>query len=148
MTTKTVLFALMAMWGVGLCGTAPTVAEDAATTSDSDSDVAAEAEASLTGRVWVRADGSDDLPGTMQVFLDDGTLVTDSCWETYRLSAWKYAGTQQAISWNEDGAEIKAEIKSLTASELVLRLDLGSDSVEQRFTAAKVPYVCPDMPKS
>ena len=37
-------------------------------------------------RVWVQAEPSD-MPGQMRIFLSDGTLVMDSCWEVYRLAA-------------------------------------------------------------
>ncbi len=44
--------------------------------------------------------------------------------------------------------DIKADIASLSADELVLSLKLiGGDVEEQRYTPASVPYVCPDMPK-
>ncbi|AKR56283.1 hypothetical protein XM25_10840 [Devosia sp. H5989] len=94
----------------------------------------------LTDRVWVQQD--TDLPGAMQVFLSDGTLISDSCWETHRLSAWKQVDATH-LSWEEDGMPISAEIVSLTADELVLKSPAG----EQRFKPADVPYVCPDMPK-
>jgi hypothetical protein len=28
----------------------------------------------------------------MQVYLSDGTLISDSCFETYRLSSWRLEG--------------------------------------------------------
>jgi hypothetical protein len=97
----------------------------------------------LLNRVWVRADETG-LPGPMQIFLANGTLVSDSCWETYRLSNWQQV-SDAAISWEEDGTTINADIATLSASELVLRLHLGSETQEQRFVPASVPYVCPDM---
>jgi hypothetical protein len=53
-----------------------------------------------------------------------------------------------SVSWNEDGTDIAADIVSVTAGSLVLSIKLGSDSVEERYTAAEVPFVCPDMPKA
>lgn len=102
--------------------------------------------ASLTDRVWVRADDASDLPGSMQLFLSDGTLVSDSCWETYRLSSWRMT-SDTTLSWTEDGMEIPAEIIELTEAELVLSLDLVSETIIQHFEPAQVPYVCPDMPR-
>ncbi|MCS6759651.1 MAG: hypothetical protein MO852_12395 [Candidatus Devosia euplotis] len=94
----------------------------------------------------MRVDTDQALPGPMQIFLADGTLVTDSCWETYRLSKWEQV-SDSAISWDEDGMTINADIANLIDTELVLNLKLGGDMLEQRFTTADVPYVCPDMEK-
>lgn len=143
MTSKAALFALLAMWGVGSTACLPAFAEDAAPTES-----AANAKTSKTGlvdRVWTKADG--DLPGVMKIFLSDGTLVQDSCWETHRLSAWELT-SDTALKWNEDGMDINADIVSLTDAELVLSLKLGNDAVEEKYVTATVPYVCPDMPKN
>jgi len=101
---------------------------------------------SLTERVWVRTDVSD-LPGSMQLFLSDGTLLSDSCWETYRLSNWRMTG-EDTLSWDEDGVTIPATIISLDEANLVLELELiGGETVTQSFEVAPVPFVCPDMPR-
>lgn len=99
----------------------------------------------LTQTVWVRAD-QPDLPGGMRIFLPNGTLVTDSCWETYRLVSWERTG-DQALRWNEDGKDIEAEVVSLSAQELTLRLKLIDGPHEERYQAATVPFTCPDMPR-
>lgn len=146
MTTKTALFALLAMWGVGgaaLCP--PALAEDAAATEATDGD-GTPAKRSFTNRVWVKAGAGDDLPGVMRIFLSDGTLVEDSCWETHRLSEWKMTSPTE-VSWNEDGVDIAAEIVSLSGDNLVLSVKLEGGAVEERYTVADVPYLCPDMPK-
>lgn len=142
MTTKAALFALLALWGVGTGVALPAYAED--TTTDAQAE-AQPLKRTLTNRVWVKQD-TGDLPGVMRIFLSDGTMVSDSCWETHRLSQWKMTG-DTAITWNEDGMDINAEVLSVSSGELVLNLLLGSDKVEERYTAATVPYVCPDMPK-
>jgi hypothetical protein len=144
MTTKTALFALLAAWGVGSAACVPAVAEDAPALEDED---ASPAKRSLTNKVWVKAGADDQLPGVMRIFLSDGTLVQDSCWETHRLSEWKMV-SDTAVSWNEDGMDIAADIVSLSDADLVLNLKLGNDTVEERYTLAEVPYVCPDIPKS
>ncbi len=82
----------------------------------------------------------------MQIFLDTGVLVSDSCWETYRLSNWRREGENKLV-WEEDGMAIEAEIVSLSDSELKLRLALVSETVDQTYQAARSPYVCPDMPR-
>jgi hypothetical protein len=87
---------------------------------------------------------SPDLPGVMRIFLADGTLVMDSCWETYRLARWRMP-TASELVWEEDGQEIRAEVES-RGEELVLRLHLVDGTIkEERYRPASVPYVCPDM---
>ena len=135
MDTKAAIVALMTVWGVGTCMSVPAGAEEGEDRANP-----------LLNKVWVRADADPALPGPMQIFLADGTLVSDSCWETYRLSKWQQV-SDTAISWDEDGMTINADIASLSDSELVLNLKLGSDMLEQRYVSATIPYVCPDMEK-
>lgn len=144
MDTKAAILALMSVWGVGTCATLPASAQDTDATEDAEE--AGERDNPLLNKVWVRADADPSLPGPMQIFLGDGTLVSDSCWETYRLSKWQQV-SDSAISWDEDGMTINADIASVTDTELVLSLKLGSEVQEQRFVTATVPYVCPDMVK-
>lgn len=143
MTSKAALFALLASWGVGTaCNVAPVLAEESSADDRADH---SPAKRSFTNRVWVRAD-SDDLPGVIRIFLSDGTLVQDSCWETHRLSQWQMT-SPTGFTWSEDGVDIAAEIVSVSASDLVLSVKLGNEAVEERYSAATVPYVCPDVPK-
>ena len=142
MTSKAALFALLALWGVGTCAALPAVAQEAVSDSQSEHEPA---KRTLTNRVWVKAD-TPDLPGVMRIFLSDGTMVSDSCWETHRLSQWRMT-SDTALTWNEDGMDINAVISALTSGELVLKLALGSETVEERYAAATVPYLCPDIPK-
>lgn len=143
MTTKTALFALLAAWGVG-CVELPAMAEEASVDAAADQ---TPLKRSFTNRVWVKEDAGNDLPGVMRIFLSDGTLVQDSCWETHRLSNWTMTG-DTALSWNEDGADIAASIVSVSNDELHLQLQLGGETVDERYVAAAVPFTCPDMPKS
>lgn len=99
----------------------------------------------LVNRVWIRSD-SDDLPGRKLIFLNDGTLVQDSCWETYRLSNWRRE-PPDVVTWSEDAAVTKAQVMSVSANELVLRMVMPNEPAEQRYRVATVPYVCPDMKK-
>ena len=82
----------------------------------------------------------------MRIFLADGTLVSDSCWETYRLSRWSREA-EDSIRWEEDGQAIHAQIVALSEDELRLRLALVSGSEHKRYEAAQAPFVCPDMPR-
>ena len=140
MTSKAALFALLAMWGVNSAGAAPAFAEETASGSATKS-----SKPGLVDRVWTKAGG--DLPGVMRIFLSDGTLVQDSCWETHRLSPWELT-SDTALKWNEDGLDIAADIVLLTDAELVLSLRLGDEVVEETYVAATVPFLCPDIPRS
>lgn len=144
MTTKTALFALLAMWGVSACVDLPAIAEDNVTEDQADD--MSPVKRSFTNRVWVKEGADSDLPGVMRIFLSDGTLVQDSCWETHRLSEWKMT-SDTGVSWNEDGMDINADIVSVDASSLVLSLKLVGGPTEERYVTATVPYVCPDIPK-
>ena len=143
MTTKAAIFALLSLWGVGSAACLPAYAEDAIAAGDpvTDSD-----DDELTDRVWVKEGDAAALPGIIKIFLSDGTLVQDSCWETHRLSAWRRDG-EATVSWNEDGMDIKADIVTVSADKLVLSLKLIGGDVEERYIPATVPYVCPDMPR-
>lgn len=134
MDTKAAILALMGAWGVSALGSLPAAAEETTGANP------------LLNKVWVRTDADPALPGPMQIFLEDGTLVSDSCWETYRLSKWEQT-SDTSISWDEDGMTIAADIASLTDEELVLHLQLTDGMQEQRFAVATAPYVCPDMVK-
>ena len=97
------------------------------------------AASSLADRVWVRSD-STGMPGVMLIFLSDSTLVGDSCWETYRLARWQME-SDSTLRWQEDASDIRATIRSLNDTELVLLMHLRNGSEEQHYTAAAVPYV-------
>ncbi len=102
--------------------------------------------ASLTEKFWIQSQEDAGLPGSMVLFLSEGTMLQDSCWETYRLSNWQMTG-EDSLSWQEDTMTIEADIVEINEAELVLALHLGEDIVEERYTAAPVPFVCPDMPR-
>jgi hypothetical protein len=146
MPSKAAIFALLSLWGVGAVTGLPAAAQDTSTTPVTESSTDDDEGDELTDRVWVKAGDEASLPGVVKIFLSDGTLVQDSCWETHRLSAWQKTG-DSAVTWNEDGMDIKADIVTLSADELVLSLKLTGGDVEERYTPATVPYVCPDIPK-
>ena len=145
--TRAVLVAI-AIVMTGACdrSTAPAEAPSPSATpvADSATDTPAAPTPSFTDRVWLRADAGS-APGAMQAYLSDGTLISDSCFETYRLSSWRLDGDQ--LAWSEDGVDIRARVVSVDTDALTLRLMLRGGEEEQRFTAAAVPYVCPDMPR-
>ncbi len=99
------------------------------------------------GRTWI-SDDPEAPPGQLRIFLEDGTLVMDSCVETYRLARWTSAGDGR-IAWDEDTARVEAELVEVTADTLRLRLLLrNGDTMNQRYRPATVPFVCPDLPRT
>jgi hypothetical protein len=99
----------------------------------------------LVNKVWVSTDPSAST-GTFRIFLSNGTLVMDSCGETYRLSAWKRLDDRR-VEWTEDGIRIGAEIAQLTPDRLRLRIRLRGETRGESYRLATVPTVCPDMPR-
>jgi hypothetical protein len=100
----------------------------------------------LTNRIWVETKPGNGLPGVMTLFLSNGTMMIDSCWETYSIATWRQTAPK-TLSWDENGIKINADIVSLSKSELVLRVGAAAarDKTEHRYAPAKAPYVCPDM---
>ena len=145
MTSKAAILTLLTLWGVGTAVPHQAWAEES-TSSEQSSDNKDDEGSGLTNKVWIKAGDDAALPGVIKVFLSDGTLVQDSCWETHRLSPWQMTDAK-SLTWNEDGTDIKADIVTLTADELVLSLKLKGGDVEEHYKPAPVPSVCPDMPK-
>lgn len=98
----------------------------------------------LVGRAWIETKSQSGLPGVMMLFMADGSLLMDSCWETYALRKWSRT-SHDTVTWDEDGAKITAKVKSVSPSQLTLSVKAGKDTVEHRYSVAKVPYICPDM---
>jgi hypothetical protein len=145
MPSKAAILALLTIWGVGATVPHQAWAEEISTEQSSPDSKDGEG-TDLTNKVWVKAGDEAALPGVIKIFLSDGTLVQDSCWETHRLSPWQMTDAR-SLTWNEDGMDIKADIVTLTADELVLSLKLKGGDVEEHYKPAAVPSVCPDMPK-
>jgi hypothetical protein len=99
-------------------------------------------EPSFVGKTWLSTNASAP-PGTIRVFLPDGTLLMDSCGETYRLARWSSMNDTR-IAWEEDGAGIEADVTQAAAGVLELRLHLKSELKVEHYRLAQVPYVCPE----
>jgi hypothetical protein len=99
----------------------------------------------LVGKVWLSTD-SGAPPGTIRIFLANGTLLMDSCGETYRLAEWRSLD-ERRIEWTEDSERIEAQIVRLTDEEFQLRLQLRGETKTESYRPAQVPTVCPDMPR-
>lgn len=96
----------------------------------------------FVGQVWAATHPSAS-PGSFRIFLPDGTLVMDSCGETYRLARWQPLG-DSGVVWEEDTARIEAEVTESGADALTLRLQLVDEVREEHYVLARVPFVCPD----
>ncbi len=138
--------------GVAACGQAPapqtadTAAIEAASSEKAGPALVVEAPADpITGKVWTLSP-EDGRQAVIRVFLADGALLQDSCFETFRLSQWRRISADR-IAWNEDGMEIEADIVVLDDETLTLSLNLGSEEKTETYRIADVPYVCPDRPR-
>lgn len=97
----------------------------------------------FVGRPWLSTDAAAPQ-GTLRIFLADGTLLMDSCGETYRLARWTEPRPGR-IEWSEDAARVEAEVSEPRAGELRLRLRLrGGATKDEHYRLATVPAVCPD----
>ena len=94
------------------------------------------------GKAWISTDPAA-AAGSLRMFLPDGTLLMDSCLETYRLARWRTIDGGR-IEWQEDGARIQAEVTQPARDRLRLRLQLGRETREENYRLARVPFTCPD----
>ena len=95
----------------------------------------------FVGRVWASTDRAAS-PGTVRIFLPDGTLVMDSCGEGYRLARWSLRAGR--LAWQEDTARIEADIVRATSNALHLRLHLVRELKDEHYRPSSIPYVCPE----
>lgn len=93
-------------------------------------------------RVWIDA-GADAAPGSLRVFLGDGTLVMTSCVESYRLAPWRWVDASVLV-WEEDGRNLRAEVVMVGREDLTLLIDLGGESVTRSYRAARATVLCPN----
>ena len=97
----------------------------------------------FVGKAWVATDTAA-APGSLRMFLPDGTLVMNSCVESYRLSRWRLVEGRR-IEWQEDAARIQADVTEVGRDQLKLRLHLGAEVKEENYRLAPVPFTCPDL---
>jgi hypothetical protein len=106
----------------------------------------------LVTRVWrVTEAPSQPAFGSVYIFLANGTLVETSCGEPYRIALWKRdPNDARVVQVTEDKQPaFVGTIREL--SETTLRIDQKLTRLEDvrplTFTAVKVEFVCPDLPK-
>lgn len=96
-------------------------------------------------RVWVSND-ADAAPGTLRIFMSDGTMLMTSCGEPYRLSPWRWVEDARLV-WEEDGVVLRGEVVAAERREMALSVEAGGETRTYDFRAAIPPEVCPDLPR-
>ena len=99
----------------------------------------------LTDRLWTLTPG-DGRPGVFRLFLSSGAMIEGSCVETYRVSEWRRDEAEKIV-WNEDGAEISADIVAIDDAGLTLGLNLADGQKIETYALADAPFACPDFPR-
>jgi len=100
----------------------------------------------LVNTVW-RVTSGNRAPGTLFVFLSNGTLVMTSCVEVYRLATWRAETTDRLTIVEDTPVQYTADIQALSQSSLSLQLNLRTETVVLTLEAAQAPFVCPDLPR-
>src|SRR5262245_43152435 len=96
---------------------------------------AAESGPYFINRVWAVSDSTAVAPGSLRVFLSDGTLVMASVHEAPALGAWRYEGGRLTIT--EEGRDYPADILELTDRSFRIRMLSPGEPVEIAFAPAE-----------
>ncbi len=89
---------------------------------------------SFVNRVWEVESSSSVAPGTLYVFLSDGTLLITSAHGTPLLGSWRYAGRE--LTMIEEGRPYKVAILQSSAGEFRIRITNPGEPVEIGFVPA------------
>jgi len=108
--------------------------------------------AQLFRRIWqVTKAPSQPAPGSIYVFLPNGTLLETSCVETYRVATWTTdKRAPRVLRVVEDRRlAFTGTITELSDTTLRLQLDLARSNEKRdiTLTAVEEEFVCPDLPK-
>lgn len=106
----------------------------------------------LFSRIWLVTNAPGKAaPGSIYIFLANGTLLETSCVETYRIATWTIdKKTPSVLRVVEDNRlAFTAEITELTDSALRLRQNLARSNESRNITlkAIEQEFVCPDLPR-
>lgn len=91
------------------------------------------AKASFVNKVWRVSESPAVAPGTLYVFLSEGTLLITSEHSKPALGRWKYDG---ALTMVEESIAYKVDILKLTDEEFHIRSHNPGGSVEIRLVPA------------
>jgi heat shock protein HslJ/uncharacterized membrane protein len=92
---------------------------------------------SFVNKVWAVKESSAVAPGSLRVFLSDGSLVMTSLGEKAALGSWRYADGKLTIV--EEGREYPADILALGAQAFRIRMQSPGEPVEILFEPAEQP---------
>lgn len=92
-------------------------------------------EASFVNRVWVVAESPQVAPGSLRVFLSDGTLVMASPHATPAFGTWRRNDGRLTII--EEGVEYDVDIVELNENEFRVRIYSPAEPVDIRFEPAE-----------
>ena len=96
---------------------------------------AAETSPSFVNKVWQVAESEQVAPGSLRVFLPDGTLVMTTPQATPAFGAWRYADGRLTIV--EEGQEYPTDILALSESAFRIRMHSPGEPVEIQFKPAE-----------
>ncbi len=96
-------------------------------------------------KIWRVEEPSDAAPGSIYVFLSNGTVLQTSCVEVYRVSEWRSRGAGK-LTITEDLKPIEVEIEQRRNDTLRMRFKLGGSwQPWKTLTTIQAPFVCPDL---
>lgn len=104
----------------------------------------------LFSRVWrVTKAPSTPAPGSIYVFLPNGTLLQTSCGQPYRIATWRVnKQSPEILRVTEDGRQAYTmKITSLSDTTLQVQRSLDRTNENQALTLSAVQqeFVCPDI---
>jgi len=106
-------------------------------TTEIRSDEVTSSAASFVNKVWRVSTSSSVAPGTLYVFLSEGTLVIASANSKPALGTWKYEGG--ALTMVEEGIPYAVDILNLSGREFRIRSKNPGQPVEITLVPAEPP---------
>jgi len=137
---------LFALWGLASCSQRQDPIESPAQTGAA-APSPSTTESRLTNKAWLITAPAGRAPGSLYVFLADGTLMMTSCVETYRLATWQLQGDDRLVVTEDPTTRYVVRVIDVGERELRLRLELVGENVDLELRAADAPIVCPDLPR-
>ena len=89
---------------------------------------------SFVNKVWQARDSTGVAPGTIYVFLSEGTLLITSSREKPMVGTWKQDG--EALTMVEEGIPYRVDVLRLSADEFRIRSNNPGGAVEIRLVPA------------
>lgn len=140
------VFVWFALWGLASCSQRQGSIDPPART-ESTAPSPSTTESRLTGKVWLVTAQAGRAPGSLYIFLADGTLMMTSCVEAYRLAAWQLQGDERLLVTEDPTTSYIVRVVDLGERDLRLRLELVGENVDLELRVADAPIVCPDLPR-